>query len=444
MKHKNKLPRTNATDCIVWAITKDRPNFCGWNIFEIDEPLCDDRITKSLEHLIRLIPVLIAKPRFGLWRGHWEFRDQVDIRRLATRVTAKTAEETTSLINEILNIPIYLDKDPYIKLISIDGPGKHYFVVEIHHFVMDGEGFIHLLEQFASCYRKIQEEPDWRSEEPLETERSLWQIGAQLKWRQFLVGARQSRQHKKKMKPQAACGVISGDFQGVSDTVEKPRFESLRIDPISFAKVRAVIRRERKGYTVNDVLMATTMSTVCQWNRERGEYRNVRTGFGVNLRQWGKPKGTFANMSTVEMLEESAEKLLDVRIALQSLKPKLAEAKRTLGLKHFWMLLLLAPVPEYLLLRMGPLFRKAHRELQSKSHGMTNIGVMPQRAGDFGHAQALSCSIVAPVSPRPNVILTITIFKSALTVNMSYSGKHMKTETAKAFLEKWRGRLMSL
>jgi NRPS condensation-like uncharacterized protein len=410
-------------------------------MFEIDEPLCDARIIKSLQELIRLIPVLAGRPAFGLWQGHWGFREQVDTRRLVTRVTAKTAKETACLINNILNIPIYLDRDTYIKVTSIDGRGKHYLVVQIPHFAMDGEGFIHLLEQFAYCYRKIQKEPGWRPEEPLETKRSSWQIARHLKWRQFLEGAGQLG----KISKDQVGTVIRGDFPGVSNTMhpEDPRFETLRIEPTSFVKVAN--SNKNKGYTVNDMLMATTMSTVCQWNRERGEIcQKVSTRFGVNLRRWGKPDGTFANMSCVETLEESAEKLLDVRTALQSLKPKLDEAKQTMGLKDFWMLLLLAPIPECFIRQIGTLFRKSHREAQNKSHGMTNVGVIPESAGDLGHAHALSCSIIAPVSPRPNVMLAMTSFKGALTVNMSFSGKHMKTETAETFLQKWREQFMLL
>ncbi|MBE9573066.1 MAG: hypothetical protein IMF11_20765, partial [Proteobacteria bacterium] len=157
-----------------------------------------------------------------------------------------------------------------------------------------------------------------------------------------------------------------------------------------------------------------------------------------------EPDGTYANMSSVETVEESVDKLLDVRTALQSLKPKLDEAKQTLGFGYFWWLLFLAPIPECLIRLIGRRLRKSLIETQNKSHAITNVGVIPENAGDFGHAHVLSYSILPPVSPRPNVFFVMHSFKGALTVNMSFSSKHMKPDTAKAFLEKWRQQFMSL
>jgi NRPS condensation-like uncharacterized protein len=439
---RNQTPlRTNAIDCVMWEISKSRQHSCALVIFELDEPLYDDDLYRSVQNLTRLVPILVAKPKFGFWRGQWDFDGHPDIHNLVIRLKAKTEEETDHLFNETIKNPIDVEKDAFIRVTSIDGPTKHYLMLQVHHFAMDGGGIRSLLAHFARCYRESRENPDWAPEKTLNMERSLWQIARKVKWRQILQGARMVTQ---KTAYDPCHSVIQGDFPGVSDAVGKPHLASLLVASPDFEKVTRFIREA--GYSINDLLAATTLSAVYHWNKERGQDSSiVRTSFGFDLRRWGKPEGTFANLSGSDMIEENSENLGDMKKAIDSVSSRMKKKKATLGLKQFGMLLLFSPISGYRIRRkIAPRIVKAYRDIQSKSHSFSNVGALPESIGDFGHAQALSCSIAGPFSLMPNVFLLASTYKDNLTLNMTFDGDYMKPETADRFLGSWKQHMMSL
>lgn len=443
MNRKHTPLRTRISDCIMWEMSKNNQHTDGKVIYELNEPLDENDLCRSIENLTKLIPVLVGKPQFGLWCGTWIFNDHPDISNLVVHQRAGTEEETAHLFNEAVNDSFDVEKDCYIRVTSINGPTRYYLIVHIHHLAMDGSGIVSLLEHFTHCYRKLREDAAWVPEKPLNMERSHWQIAKNLKWKQIFNGVRLAMQQTEF---DARHSVILGDFSAKTDTdtVGKPHITSLCIASPDFKKVARFVREA--GYTINDLLLATQLSAVYHWNKDRGQDSStVRTSFSFDLRRWGQPEGTFANYSDSDMIVEKSENLGDMLKAIESVSSSMQKMKPTLGLKTFGMVLISSPIPEYLIRRkMAPLVYTELRKILGKSNCLSNVGILPESIGDFGYTQALSCSIAGVLSPMPNVFMVATTYKDNLTINMRFDADYMKPETADLFLGLWKQRMMSL
>ena len=57
--------------------------------------------------------------------------------------------------------------------------------------------------------------------------------------------------------------------------------------------------------------------------------------------------------------------------------------------------------------------------------------------GDFGAARAKHYSLLAPLFSAKGSLLTVTGFRGALTVHMSYDGVYLDAESAASFLSQF-------
>ncbi len=78
-----------------------------------------------------------------------------------------------------------------------------------------------------------------------------------------------------------------------------------------------------------------------------------------------------------------------------------------------------------------------------KAHALTNIGIIPESAGNFGRLQANSYSLIAPPMPSPNLLFTASSYKNNLTVHCSYNETHMKPETVKNFMHQFKDNMLA-
>ena len=66
--------RMTGMDQFLWNLTNDQDLFCIWAIARLEEPLKDDLIKKSLDYLIKTIPILNSKPIVNWLFGNWQYR----------------------------------------------------------------------------------------------------------------------------------------------------------------------------------------------------------------------------------------------------------------------------------------------------------------------------------------------------------------------------------
>lgn len=438
-----KKIKASMIDSFMWEITKDQPNYNAFALMELDAPLDENRFKVALEKLIMIVPVVVSKPFFGFFRGYWEFREDFDASEILTSIKADSLSELPDIIDRLRSNPANMAEGPYIHVYLINGPGKYYYAFQAHHLVTDGAGIIYMMKKLAECYRKLEHEPEWAPGGSPSTERGTWQIGKQLSFKQYMAGMKLNRENNKKQ----SGTVVLGDYKGSADNLysntDSHRITSLRIDPEKAAIVRKNLKEA--GYNLNDLIMAATMSTVYQWNREKGEDpETIRTRYAVNLRRWGKTDAHVANISCVQMHEAQPAWLTDAKTAIRLLKPQLDAAKATMGLDHLWKYRFMSLMPAFFFKRKGELFRKQYLNTVTKNHAVTFVGLIPESMADFGHASALSFSLFSPPIPRPNVLFLITTFKGDLTVNMGFSNLHMKRESAESLLNMWKEQFMSM
>ncbi len=81
---------------------------------------------------------------------------------------------------------------------------------------------------------------------------------------------------------------------------------------------------------------------------------------------------------------------------------------------------------------MIPMARRAVRGLQ-RSFMLTNMGIIPDEAGDYGDIKAIAMSMWAPVFPAPHMYMSATSYAGALTLTLSYDGSGLSEEAADEF-----------
>ncbi len=69
---------------------------------------------------------------------------------------------------------------------------------------------------------------------------------------------------------------------------------------------------------------------------------------------------------------------------------------------------------------------------------MTNIGIIPEQAGDFGHAKATGYSLLAPTVTGGCLLFTISTYKEQMTLHLGCTEEGLTKEDAQAFLALWK------
>ncbi len=447
MKPNDVVAKETLLDSAIYCWMHDQQEACLWGIITLDAPLSDDIIEKVLAISIECVPIISSRLKRGLWGGKWLFVDPGDLRRLIARHTASNKKEAEQLLKEVIRNQIDTDDPPLVRVTSIDTSDEHYLVLQVHHIVMDGEGSKKYFELFAKIYRELEKDPEWRPAYISAMNRSWFQLTKFLKWRYYpLIPVAAFKDFlmvlKLLFRLKNTASIIMGDRPGHTDSIypENPLFETIGIKGDELDK----IKKNNKGInaTINDFIMAALMTTVNDWNAAQGQsFSYVATGYTANLRRWwGWPKGIFANMSVICMVMAGKEELVDAHRALRTLKPKFDNAKKEFGLKELFDHVILFIQPEI----AGRLVAYAIVRLVKYTHALTNIGIIPDHAGDFGTSKATSYSLLAPPMPSPNIIFTASGFKNSVTIHMNYNPGHMNPETAGAFLRQFKKNLLSL
>ncbi|MFH2012603.1 MAG: condensation domain-containing protein [Pseudomonadota bacterium] len=445
--HKSNtfVAKESTIDRVIHHWMHKQPACCLWGIIGLDEPLSDEIIEKTLEILIDRVPIISARLKKGLWSGYWEFVEPGDIKTLMTKKRASDAKEADRLLNEVIRNSIDADNPPVIRVTSIDLPDDHFFVLQVHHTVMDGEGAKQLFNLFAKIYRELENDPEWLPDNFPVMDRSWFQIAKYLKWHRFLIAPFIAFKEFViiiyiLLNLRKIASVIIGDFpeKNKGFVPENPQMETFVINKNEMETIN--FRLNREGAKVNDLIMAALMTTVNAWNSACGKrFSRVLSGYTVDLRRWwGQPEGKYANMSAVCIALANTEDLADVHKAIKTLKPKFDKAKKEFGLKELWDVLSLKIQPE-VISRIAAFFVN---RLVKITHALTNIGIIPESAGNFGRIKARSYSMVAPFFPRPNLFFTATSYKDDLTVHCNFNGTHMRAETARNLMGQFKDNML--
>ncbi|RPH47633.1 MAG: hypothetical protein EHM85_19385, partial [Desulfobacteraceae bacterium] len=144
--------RMTAMDQFGWNVCNDQDLYCIWGIATLEEQLKDDIIKKSLEYLIQTVPILNSKPITNWLYGYWQFIEKKNVEDLILRIKTETDEAADKELKKVFLNPINAKELSMIRIISIDGPLKHYFVIQIHHLAADGEGLKRICVRFAEIY----------------------------------------------------------------------------------------------------------------------------------------------------------------------------------------------------------------------------------------------------------------------------------------------------
>ncbi len=447
MKTNSRITKATHIDRGIYHWMQDQGTACIWGIAEITDALEYDRIKKSFQILIKMVPLLGSRLKLRPWGGGWESVDSGNLDRCIIRKNVDTKQQANDVLKDIFKVAINMDRPPYFRIITIDCETAHYLVFQVHHVIVDGEGAKQLFNLFANIYRELQRNPDWQPKGKLDMNRSWRQFLQYLKWHQFIRAPFESVKETigltgLLMGRKKTSGVIKGDTAGKTDSLfpTAPFFETIEIDNATLACMKNVHFQSK--VKVNDMIMAGLMTTINQWNRLRcKKHSYLATIYTANLRRWwGQPSGIFANMSVIRFVRIKTEDAKTVHQTMEAVKRKIDKAKKVFGIKEIWELFSMAMQPEIIARGVGKLILRLCKE----GHGLTNIGIIPESAGDFGHVKATAYSLLAPPLASPCVIFTASSYRNHLTVHGNFNTIHFKVETAKKFMEKFRLNLMEL
>jgi NRPS condensation-like uncharacterized protein len=233
---------------------------------------------------------------------------------------------------------------------------------------------------------------------------------------------------------------LSGDsrIDEKSDIQSPPYFENIIVEQEAMLKLKAFTKS--RHFTINDILMASLSLATMKWNEDRGDDREwLKFGYTVNLRRWwGEPSGTLGNFSSVLIYDEIKANLQTPSIALAATKSKLDKLKKRIGLDNFVIVMLIKLMPYFLVSRLFLWFKNKLFEFLKQAHAMTNIGIVFEEAGDFGHTKAIGYSFLAPTFPGGFILYTITTYKNVTTIYLGCSEDYLKKESARSFLLLWK------
>ena len=446
----------SGTDQVVWNLVDDQDLFCIWGIASLTEPLQDALLEKSLKYLLRTVPILNAYPVTTWFSGKWQFLEKENVAELISRVQATSDAETEELLQQVFTHPINAKDAAMIRLHSIDGPEKHYFVIQVHHLVVDGEGLKRICAQFAEIYRAVYRDPSWEPVHVLDPCRSLGQILRQAAPSRLLAAlpayltslirllakaAPALGQRKKAGYRLINTAGIDGD-SGLASL--SPFFASIVLEQEVMVEAKAFTQRQ--NVTIHDILMSSFSLAIMAWNTERGDKRNwLRFAYTANLRRWwGEPSGTFANFSVILTHEEVFHNLQSPSLALAATKAQLDQVKKHIGLNSFFVTVLLPALPYFLLRPISLSHKEKLLAFARQNQAMTNIGIIPEQAGDFGHTRAEGYSLLAPTIAGGCLLFTISTYNNVMTLHLGCTEDALNKEDAQAFLCLWKEKFLQV
>ena len=444
----------SGTDQVVWNLVGDQDLFCIWAIASLAEPLQDVLLEKSLKYLLQTVPILNARPVTTWFSGKWQLLAKENVGELIRRVEATSDAETEEQLQQVFTHPINAKDAVMIRLHSIDGPEKHYFVIQVHHLVVDGEGLKRICAQFAAIYRAVYQDPSWQPIHVLDPCRSLGQILRQVTPSRLLTTLpayltsliRLLAKVAPALGQRKKAGYRLINTAGIDNDPAlaslSPFFASIILEQEVMLKAKTF--RQRRNVTVHDLLMTSFSLAIMEWNTERGGKRNwLRFFYTANLRRWwGEPSGTFGNFSVVLTHEEVFHNLQSPSLALAATKAQLDQAKKAIGLDSFFVTILLPALPYFLLRRLSLYLKEKILVFARHNQAMTNIGIIPEQAGDFGHTKAEGYSLLAPTIAGGCLLFTISTYKDVMTLHLGCTEDALSKEEGQAFLRLWKEKFL--
>ena len=434
--------RANFGDFLMWLSDHywSPQIICGR--IDFNGPVDEHRLLVAWERLCFRIPVLRSVLRLFDGEGFFEVREAGDLERFLTVVHGESEENAAADEHRFVTQAIDAETDTPVRMWLHHRPGGDRLVVKIHHTSFDGSGFKSALAVLADCYRvgtsgsPPEEEsvlPFQRSEEQVFGKTGFSRELALLGQAALSMAAKRSVMGDNaiwtdKPAPPARCGAIAPRLRQI--TLDAGRFELF----YGYCKSR--------GATINEGLLAAFDVTVAGWNASHGLHRDVYPlGFTADLRRLapnlaGEPvKGIFCNLSSAEAVTLPSSGLTDLSSALKNLLPELRELKRkhmgAAGVYAFRKMTLGLP-PRFSRHWMVPMARRAVRGLQ-RSFTLTNMGIIPDEAGDYGDIKARGLSMWAPVFPAPQMYMSATSYAGSLTLTLGYDGSGLSEGAADEF-----------
>ncbi|WPD21392.1 MAG: condensation domain-containing protein [Candidatus Electrothrix scaldis] len=449
-RRPKKTIRMSSADQVLWDMVNDQDLFCIWALVTLTEPLQDVLIEKTLKYLLQAIPILNARPVTNWFSGKWQFLAQEKVSDLIERVRTNSVAETQEQLQKIYNTPIKATDGAMIRLHSIDGPESHHFVIQVHHLVMDGEGVKRLCAQFAEIYRGLFYDPSWEPDQEPYHYRSHAQLLAGISSLRLvtavpayllnlLVKAGFRQGHKEK-----------GNYQLLSkeernqEIPSSPYFARIDLEEEVIQRAQDVSRRRKT--TLHALLMASFSLAIMTWNQARGDKRNwLRFYHTANLRRWwAEPKGTYANFSSILEHEELFSNLQSPFHALAASKKQLKWVKQGIGIDVFLLSMLTHFVPYVFVQRYALHLKEKLLAFVPHNQAMTNIGIIPQEAGNFGKTKALAYSLLAPTVPGGCQLFTISTYDKVMTLYLGCSEEGLSKDEAQDFLRLWKEKILEV
>ena len=450
IKNSQNSTRMTGIDQFGWNVFNDQDLYCIGGIASLEEPLKDDLIKKALRYLIQTIPVLNSKPITNWLYGYWQFIEKENVEDLILRTKTETDAEAKEKLNKVFLNPIKAKELSMIRIISIDGLLKHYFVIQVHHLAMDGEGLKRICVRFAEIYQELYKDKEWKPTGILDPCRSWWQIARNFNIRHLWLILKACIINIYVMITSILQNRMNYTLIGDSKVDEKSDiqsplyFESITVEQEAMSRLKAFTKNQH--VTVNDIFMTSLSLATMKWNKDRGEDREwLKFGYTANMRRWwGEPNGTFGNFSVVLTYDEINANLQDPSVALATIKSKLDKLKKRIGLDNFVIAMMLKLMPYFLVSRFFLWLKNKLFEFLKHAHAMTNIGIVFEEAGDFGHTKAIGYSFLAPTFPGGCILYTVTTYKNVTTIYLGCSEDYLKKESAKSFLLLWKQTILKI
>ncbi|MGB5687619.1 MAG: hypothetical protein WBM35_17555, partial [Candidatus Electrothrix sp.] len=106
---------------------------------------------------------------------------------------------------------------------------------------------------------------------------------------------------------------------------------------------------------------------------------------------------------------------------------------------------MLLPALPYALIRRGSLYLKEKiLALVRQNQAMTNIGIIPEQAGNFGHTQAEGYSLLAPTVTGGCLLFTMSTYNNVMTLHLGCTEDALNKEGAQGFLCLWKEKFLQV
>ena len=434
-------------DRVLYNAMHKKPECSIWVIMTIEAPLDDTVLKNALEQLIKAFPLISSRFEAGLWQSRWVYEDPGDLSRVINRQKVPDNTAADKLLKGVVRNHMDTDILPLVKILSVDSPENHYFIFQVHHIIIDGEGAKRLFSLFAEIYRSLEKNPGFTLSPLPDTNRSLLQMAKHVKWYRWFFAPCSSFNEislilkfvfKYKRQQWVISNGVSADEKNIGELV--PSYDTFTINREELENIRK--NTDQYKATINDICMAALMTTVCQWNISwGGEPSCINSIYTIDLRRWlGEPAGTLANMSGSRIISIDAHTLLDVHQALLKIKKEFDSKKKTFGLKELWDNATAMVQPKI----MGKIICSQLEEFGGKSHAFSNVGIIPETASDFGSVKGTSCLMNAPVLPGAGIIFTVSGYKGSLTFCCNFNSSYINPEKIKKLLKLFKKNLLLL